>query len=449
MRVHRFFLIKSVNVCTLKNQYANIAQRYYKPYFLQRSIYMIHTTTRIGALALMFTMIAYADQIIQQDITHEEEHELILVNNEARDLCRRTVECWHKAGLAYNDADLDVLLDPQVAIVEYKTLLGGLKSCLNEQWAPATEEEIALRTAVQQEHDLVQAEYEELVSQMGTRRIKIKYFAKVVTGELVVGNTATINNLIVNNCIKFPNLGTGVLQTADGCITTTVIPPFSITAGSIGTAELADGAVTTPIIADAPNGVTSAKIGTQTVTGGAGGNIALATITAANLVAGTITGGTGTGNIAAGTITGGAGGNIAASTITAANIAAGSLTQANLAFNTVQTVSSEPNPAGLSPLLVYRGLINTAGAIQSGAGFTVGGTPGTGLYTITLGTAYTSTTSYSVIVQPGYIGIAAGTAGFFSVTQTSPTVFSIQFFGPNGTTATQPTLPFSFFTIGS
>lgn len=416
---------------------------------------MIHTTLRISTLALMLNMIAYADQTLQQEaVKSEDDHELIiLVNDKARELCKRTVDCWHKAGLAYNDAALDELLDPQIALVDYSTMLSGLKSCLNEQWAPVTQEELALKDAVKQEHDLIQNEYEELVAQIGTRRIRIKYYAKVVTGELVVSNTATINSLIVNNCIQFPNLPAGVLQVTDGCLTTTVIPPFSIAPGSIGTAQLADGAVTTPKIADAPNGVTGAKIGTQTVTGGAGGNIAAATITSANIVPGTITGGTGSGNIAAATVTGGVGGNLAAATVTGSNIAASTITQTNLAFNTVQVPSTEPSPAGGTvPLMVYRGLFNPAtGAALSGAGFTLDGTSdvANGLYVYNVSTAYQSQTSYAVIVQPTSISPAGGN-GFFQVTFNSASQFQIQFYlSANGSTPAQPTGNFSVFVIGS
>lgn len=408
---------------------------------------MIHTMFNISVLALMFNMIAYADQTLQQEIVAaEDNHKLIvMVNNKARDLCKKTVECWHKAGLEYNDAALDELLNPDIAVVDYTTMLNGLKSCLNEQWTPTTQEELALKNAVQKEHDLIQQEYEDLTMQMGTRRIKIKYYAKVVTDELVIGNTATINNLVINDCIKLPNLPAGVLQVTDGCLNTTIIPPFVITPGSIDTAQLADGAVTTDKIADAPNGVTGAKIATETITGGAGGNIDLATITNANIAAETITGGPG-GNIAIETITGNTGGNIADNTITAYNIQPGSLTPETLSFHSVETVSTEPQF-----LLVYRGRIDADGTTISGNGFTPAH-PNTGEYTITLSEGYSNATDYSVIVQPFYIGVdnSIDPAGAFSVTQDSGTQFTINFYnGSDGLTPANPTNPFSFFTIGT
>lgn len=105
---------------------------------------------------------------------------------------------------------------------------------------------------------------------------------------------------------------------------TAAVPTVDLT-GTIATAQIAAGAVTSNEVAAAT--LTGANIAAATI---AAGNIVSGTITTTQIAAATIV----TGNIAAGTITGG---NIAALTIAAGNLVADTITAGQIAANAIGT----------------------------------------------------------------------------------------------------------------
>lgn len=135
--------------------------------------------------------------------------------------------------------------------------------------------------------------------------------------------------------------------------------------------------------------------------------------------------------LAPNSVTGGPSGTIANNTIT----------PNNLAFNTVQTPSAEPNP-----LRIVRGSVNgTTGAIVSGAGFVPTRT-GTGTYTIQFSTPYTNATSYIVLSEPinGYGNL--GSQVFISISGQAANMFNLSTFDNAGAASDQD---FVFFVIGA
>ncbi len=173
---------------------------------------------------------------------------IVLLDNQVRITCKTLIDLWNEKGYKCNDEYVAQLLDPTLHKLDYETVLLALHTCLTSEHTTRTPQERTLRAKIQLMYDQLLDEYDQLVAQTSTRRIKCKHFCTITTRDLVVNNNACITKLIVKNALTVDNL-TGAVIANNGRISTGEIPANAIPDGSITNVKLANNAVTSDKIA--------------------------------------------------------------------------------------------------------------------------------------------------------------------------------------------------------
>ncbi|MEX0849572.1 MAG: hypothetical protein WD055_05055 [Candidatus Dependentiae bacterium] len=200
-------------------------------------------------LCSLIFMISHAQSIDPLDEISMLEPELIvLLDEQVSSACRTLNEMWNTAGCNFQNPHIQELLNSEAKNIDYETVLKALHACITATCNTNSPEEQALRCKLERIYNQLADEYDELATQINTRRIKCKYFCKVTTRDLVVNNNACIAKLIVKDALKVDNL-TGALIANNGNITTGQIPADAIPDGSITNDKLANNAVTSDKIA--------------------------------------------------------------------------------------------------------------------------------------------------------------------------------------------------------
>ena len=333
-----------------------------------------------GLYLVSMLMQAQAAQPLDEITIHEPAFTVIL-DRQIEYLCQHVVDLWQRAGYECPDENLQMLLDPNTQELDYETVLRALHQCVHSEWEPRSDEEKELVRLLEQIYKELTEEYDQLIKQLATRKIKCKCYTKVTAKELVAWN-ACFEKVVVKNKLIVDNLN-GVVQANAGCLTAGLVDGDGIEDGAITNSKLADNSVTNNNLAD--NSVTNNNLADNSVTNN---------------------------NLADNSVTNN---NLADNSVTGNKIVNSSLLSTHLSFNTVDTFSSEPDL-----LRLYRGSVNGGtGATISGAGFMSLRT-GFGAYTITFMQGYNNALAYQIFVQTftefdRNVTITAQAAGSFSI----------------------------------
>jgi hypothetical protein len=173
---------------------------------------------------------------------------IVLLDEQVHTTCKALHELWRSAGCNVENPHLHELLNLDTQSIDYETVLKALYVCITTECISNSSEEHALRNKLELIYNQLAKEYDELATQINTRRIKCKYFCKVTTRDLVVNNNAYITKLVVKEALSIDNL-TGALIANNGRVTTGEIPASAIPDGSITNSKLADNAITSNKIA--------------------------------------------------------------------------------------------------------------------------------------------------------------------------------------------------------
>ncbi len=186
-----------------------------------------------------------------EEIAVQEPVLTVILDRKVQHLCRSVVDMWERTGFECPDEDLKTLLDPNIHELDYETALSGLHQCVHSGWEPCCDEGRGFIKSLNQIYAELTREYDELIKQQATRRIKCKCYSKVTTSELAACNATIKNKLIVDKL-------NGAVQANNGCLTAGQLNGNLIEDGTITTDKLADNSVTNSKLAD--NSVTSDKI---------------------------------------------------------------------------------------------------------------------------------------------------------------------------------------------
>lgn len=206
----------------------------------------------IKKIVVMLLVLSISSFTLPVDDLHEisfDDPELtVMLDNQVRSLCYDISNLQKHAGINCSDEHLRALLDQQTIEFDYETVLRGLHCCLNTPWEPQTEDEAALLASLERAYNELFEEYNQLVKQLATRRLRCKCFTKVSTRELAacnatVKNSLTTNNLVVSSCLRVSGLDTNGIVVTDGtgCFSSTTqltnafLAPNSVTGGPGGT----------------------------------------------------------------------------------------------------------------------------------------------------------------------------------------------------------------------
>jgi hypothetical protein len=173
---------------------------------------------------------------------------IVLLDDHVRTTCKGLIDLWHERGHKCTDEYVAQLLDPALHELDYETVLLAMHACIATECKTRTPQEQTLRVRIQQMYDQLLDEYDQLVAQTSTRRIKCKHFCTVTTRDLVVNNNACITKLIVKDALTINNLNGAVIAN-NGRITTGMLPADSIPDDAITNAKMADNAITSAEIA--------------------------------------------------------------------------------------------------------------------------------------------------------------------------------------------------------
>ncbi len=195
-----------------------------------------------------FTSAAEVDPL--EEISMASPELIVLLDDQVRSTCNELINLRQKRGHECNDEFVAQLLDPALHELDYETVLLAMHACIATENTARTPQEQTLRTKIQLMYDQLLDEYDQLVAQTSTRRIKCKHFCTVTTRDLVVNNNACITKLFIKDALTVNNL-TGAIIANNGRISTGEIPADAIPDGSITNAKLADNAVTSDKIAPA------------------------------------------------------------------------------------------------------------------------------------------------------------------------------------------------------
>ncbi len=204
----------------------------------------------------LLSMIIHA-QAVQplNEITVHEPAFTVMLDRQIQCLCHYVVDLWQQAGYECPDENLQMLLDPNTQELDYETVLRALHQCSHSEWEPHSAQEKELVEVIEQIYKELSEEYDQLVKQLATRRIKCKCYSKVTTRELVACN-ACFERVVVKNKLIVDNLN-GVVQADGGCLTAGLVNGNDIEDNAITNSKLADNSVTNNHLAD--NSVTSNK----------------------------------------------------------------------------------------------------------------------------------------------------------------------------------------------
>jgi hypothetical protein len=171
-----------------------------------------------------------------------------------RDICLALIQEWHAHGVVYMCSDLDQLVQVTSDELDIETALRALDYCVHTDLSSQSKKEEMLRESLKQIYQEINDAYND-ITQSKTRRIKIKFYNKVTTGELIVNKTAYVQDLTVqkNLIIK---AASGAIISQNGLITTGQIPANAIP----------DSAITNSKLSSTPPAINTTNIAPMSVT---------------------------------------------------------------------------------------------------------------------------------------------------------------------------------------
>lgn len=202
-------------------------------YTMKKNYYIV-----CGLLTCIIPLFSQSELNDQLSELYIPESEFVLtVDDGIRGICRMLTHEWKSHHLCFSNDDLTEILDPATQEVAIEKALRALHYCIHTELNSHSKKEKDLRETLAEIYNEITDAYNEILAESGSRRIKIKFYNKVTTGELVVNRTAHIQDLTVqkNLIIK---AASGALISQNGLVTTGPIPASAIPDGSITNAKI-------------------------------------------------------------------------------------------------------------------------------------------------------------------------------------------------------------------
>lgn len=184
------------------------------------------------------------------EISKIEPEFIVLIDEQVKTVCNELIGLLRDTQIDFEAARLQEIIAPNTKDIDYEELLFVLHTLINTPTSTGTEKEEQLRQHIGAIHDELLQEYDELVTQLSTRKLRCKYFCKVTTRDLVVNNAAHIAKLKVTGDLTVDSLN-GFLFATNGRIGIGTLPANTIADGSVTNAKIADNAITSNKIAPA------------------------------------------------------------------------------------------------------------------------------------------------------------------------------------------------------
>lgn len=196
--------------------------------------------------SIMLTCCMYLPMHTAQEANLDElfmlEQPMLIVDEQTRALCATLAEIYEQLEGVQQPALL-AELKPDTQEISYPSILRAVKTCLQARW-PQDAEWTTLRYELLELYDELLQDYAEALEQPGVRRPhsnSILSRCKIITNDLVVNNTATIENLRVNNLIaQHQQVEALIVDSLNGVVHAT---DGLLTAGLVVNADLADNSV--------------------------------------------------------------------------------------------------------------------------------------------------------------------------------------------------------------